>query len=153
MKRELFIEKKYMLDALSEAKKAYRQDEVPVGAVVVCDGEIIARAHNLVEANTDPSAHAELLALRAASDKLGTKWLENCVLYVTLEPCAICMGAIINYRTGALAFGAYDREAGCCISKAELPRLMNGALPYVGGIMEEECKSLLSEFFAAKRRG
>ena len=85
-----------MLDALSEAKKAYRQDEVPAGAVVVCDGEIIAGAHNLVAANTDPSAHAELLALRAASDKLGTKWLDNCALYVTLEPCAMCMGAIIN---------------------------------------------------------
>lgn len=152
MKREFFIEKKYMRDALEEAEKAYRRDEVPVGAVVVCGGEIIARAHNLVEANTDPSAHAELLALKAASEKLGTRRLDNCVLYVTLEPCAMCMGAIINFRIGALAFGAYDGEAGCCISRVELPRLLNGAMPYVGGIMEEECKDLLSQFFMAKRR-
>lgn len=151
MKKELYIDKKYMFDALEEARKAYRRDEVPVGAVVVCDGEIIARAHNLVEANIDPSAHAELLALRAASEKLGTKSLESCVLYVTLEPCAMCMGAMVNYRIGAFAFGAYDIEAGCCISKAELPRLLHGALPYVGGIVEEECKSLLAEFFTAKR--
>ncbi len=140
-----------MMLALEEAKQAYASGEVPVGAVIIHNGELIAGAHNLVEERRDPTAHAELLALKAAANKLGRRRLSDCELYVTLEPCAMCMGAIIGYRIGALAFGAFDPAAGCCISKVELTELLNCPLPYVGGMMEDECRSILSEFFKERR--
>ena len=104
MKEQNEISTVYMLDALDEARTAAAAGEVPVGACVVCGGEIISRAHNLVETRSDASAHAELLALSAAAKKLGTRRLNDCILYVTLEPCAMCMGAIMNFRIAAVVF-------------------------------------------------
>ncbi len=141
------IKSDFMLIALDEAKLAAESDEVPVGAVVVKDGAVIASAHNLVETLGDVSAHAELIAMRKASLLLESKWLRDCVLYVTLEPCAMCMGAAINYRVGAIVFGAFEPNTGCCISKTELAP----HIPYVGGLEEQACKNILSEFFKKKR--
>lgn len=141
-----------MLDAVAEAKIAYEKNEVPVGAVVVRNGEVIARAHNLMHSHCDASAHAELLALQRASKALGTWRLNDCVVYVTLEPCAMCMGAMLNFRIGAIAFGAYDSVAGCCSSRCELSNgMVNANIPYVGGIMEKSCAELLKTYFQNKR--
>lgn len=138
--------------ALAEARAAAASGEVPVGACVVCGGEVIARAHNLVEAQCDASAHAELLALRAAAERRGKRRLNDCVLYVTLEPCAMCMGAIMNFRAAAIVFGAFDAEAGCCVSKCELScGMTNINIPYIGGVLEDECRALLTDFFKNKR--
>lgn len=141
------IKNDFMLIALEEARRAAELDEVPVGAVVVKDGEVIASAHNLVETMQDASAHAELIVLKEASRLLESKWLHDCVLYVTLEPCAMCMGAAINYRIGAIVFGAFEPNTGCCISKIELAP----HIPYIGGLEEQTCKKLLSDFFKKKR--
>ena len=143
MKEQNEISTVYMLDALDEARTAAAAGEVPVGACVVCGGEIISRAHNLVETRSDASAHAELLALSAAAKKLGTRRLNDCILYVTLEPCAMCMGAIMNFRIAAVVFGAFDPELSCGMT--------NINIPYVGGIREEECRNLLTAFFRNKR--
>ena len=151
MASELKLINAYMTIAMDEAKAAAELDEVPVGAVIVRNDEVIARAHNLVETRQDPTAHAEMLALKEASDKLNTRRLSDCTMYVTLEPCAMCMGAIIGYRIGVLAFGAFDQAAGCCVSKTELPELLNYRIPYIGGMLEDECKKLLSKFFQQKR--
>lgn len=151
MASELKLINAYMTIAMDEAKAAAELDEVPVGAVIVRNDEVIARAHNLVETRQDPTAHAEMLALKEASDKLNTRRLSDCTMYVTLEPCAMCMGAIIGYRIGALAFGAFDQAAGCCVSKTELPELLNYRITYIGGMLEDECKKLLSNFFQQKR--
>ncbi len=152
MKEKIIIESKFMREALAEAELAFNEGEVPVGAVVEHGGEIIARAHNLVEAGKDPSAHAEMLALRRAAGSLGRKWLDDCRLYVTLEPCPMCMGAILNFRVGAVCFGAYDPEAGCAISRCELGSgLLNSSFPCVGGMLEEECAAILSRFFGKMR--
>lgn len=152
MKEQNEISTVYMLDALDEARTAAAAGEVPVGACVVCGGEIISRAHNLVETRRDASAHAELLALSAAAKKLGTRRLNDCILYVTLEPCAMCMGAIMNFRIAAVVFGEFDPEAGCCVSRCELScGMTNINIPYVGGIREEECRNLLTAFFRNKR--
>ncbi len=142
-----------MRSALEEARQAFLEGEVPVGAVVVRNGEIVSRAHNLVEGTNDASAHAELLALKNAAEKLGSRRLTDCELYVTLEPCAMCMGAILNFRAAAVCFGAFDPEAGACFSKAELGRLFGARVPCAGGMLEDECAELLSEFFRRQRRG
>ncbi len=152
MKAKIIIESKFMREALAEAEKAFSEGEVPVGAVIERGGEIVASAHNLVEAEKDPSCHAELLALRRAAEKLGKKYLSDCRLYVTLEPCPMCMGAILNFRVGAICFGAFDKEAGACISRCELASgALNQSVPYVAGVLEEECAALLSRFFSQKR--
>ncbi|MBR3299494.1 MAG: nucleoside deaminase [Clostridia bacterium] len=137
--------------ALAESEKAFAVGEVPVGAVVVQNGEVIASAHNLTEQLSDASAHAEMLALKQAAERLGTRRLSGCELYVTLEPCAMCMGAILNFRIGALCFGAFDDAAGCTVSRCELARLTNQGLPFVGGMLEDECRSILSRFFSERR--
>ena len=149
----IIIKKEFMRHAIKEAELAFRSGEVPVGAVVVCGSEIVARAHNLVEASKDASAHAELLALRSAAVRMKKRRLTDCVLYVTLEPCPMCMGALLNFRIGAVCFGAYDPEAGCAISRCELGRIANADIPCVGGIMENECAALLAGFFDRLRRG
>lgn len=138
--------------ALAEARKAYALGEVPVGAVITRNSEIIAAAHNLVESTDDPAAHAEIIALKRASERLGRRQLNDCILYVTLEPCAMCTGAILLYRIGALAFGAFDAVAGCCMSNAELLSVLNYRIPFVGGILENECRMILSEFFQNMRK-
>lgn len=140
--------------ALAEARKAYSEDEVPVGAVIVHNGTVIAASHNTTRRCHDATAHAEILALRLASATLSSRYFNECVMYVTLEPCAMCAGACVNSRIGAVAFGAYDRIAGAFGSSVDLGNgLMGGmTVPTVGGIMRDECAALLSSFFSDKRK-
>jgi tRNA(adenine34) deaminase len=141
-----------MNEALKEARLALEYGEVPVGAVVVRGGEIISRAHNEVETRRDPSAHAELLALSRAAEALNDKFLSDCVLYVTLEPCPMCAGACLNYRIGAVAFGAFDPRAGAMGSVTDIGSgLFGQEIPVFGGILREECAGLLTECFREKR--
>ena len=151
MKEKILLKSEYMREALREARAAFDEGETPVGAVIVRHGEIIARAHNRVETLNDASAHAELLALKQAGERLASRRLSDCELYVTLEPCPMCMGAIVHFRVGALCFGAFDPRAGACCSLLELPRLTGCSMPYAGGMLEEECSALLSEFFRLRR--
>lgn len=148
----MVIEKRFMDEALKEAREAYNAGEVPVGAVVVKDGEIISRAHNRVEETGDPSRHAELDAMKLAAEVLGTRYLTDCALYVTLEPCPMCAGACVNFRIGAAVFGAFDGDAGALGSKTDLGSGLFGCeIPAFGGIMEKECAELLSACFKRLR--
>ena len=141
----------YMRLALEEAALAFAAGEVPVGAVLVRNGEVVSRAHNLVETLHDATAHAELLCLRDAMERLGGR-LNGCTLFVTLEPCAMCTGACVNAKLGRLVFGALDEVAGCCGSKMDLTdKCFLHSVETWGGILEEDCKSLLSSFFQALR--
>lgn len=143
---------KYMQIALDEARVAAAEGEIPVGAVMVKDGEIIATAHNNRETTGDATGHAELLAIRRACEALGGWHLEKCTLYVTLEPCPMCMGAIINSRLGRVVFGAKDAKAGACGSVIDLRSYPLNHKPQVEhGFMKEECASVLSDFFKNKR--
>lgn len=139
--------------AIEEARKAVRLEEVPVGAVVAKGEEILARAHNRRESDQDPTAHAEILALREASRRLGTWRLEGCVLAVTLEPCPMCAGAIVNARISKLVYGCSDPKAGACYSLYNIvqdPRL-NHEVEVVDGVLERDCAFLLSDFFSSRR--
>ncbi len=141
-------DEKYMLLALEEAKKAAEIGEVPIGAVIVRDGEVIAAAHNERETVFDATAHAETSAIREACQKLHGWHLTNCTLYVTLEPCPMCAGAIINSRIDRVVFGAYDNREGSFGSLINLASYPYSSRPeIVGGVMEKECKAVLSEFF------
>ena len=143
---------KYMEIALAEAHKAAKEGEIPVGAVIVKDGEVIASAHNNREATGDATGHAEVLAIRKACETLGGWHLEKCTLYVTLEPCPMCMGAIINSRRGKVVFGAKDAKAGACGSVIDLRSYPLNHKPQVeSGFMSEESLALLSVFFREKR--
>ncbi len=143
---------RFMEAALCEAKKAALEGEIPVGAVIVKDDEIIASAHNNRESTGDATGHAELLAIRKACESLGGWHLEKCTLYVTLEPCPMCMGAIINSRLGEVVFGAKDAKAGACGSVIDLRHYPLNHKPVVnGGFMKDECASVLSDFFRDKR--
>lgn len=142
----------YMSEAIAEARLAAEKDEVPVGAVVVRGGEIIARAHNLRETEKNALMHAETMAVDAACRALGGWRLPGCTLYVTLEPCPMCAGAIVNSRIERVVFGAYDRRAGAFGSVLDLNAYpLNHKPEIVGGIMEEECRTMLQEFFKKKR--
>ena len=139
--------------ALAKAKLAAELDEVPVGAVVIRDGAVVSRAHNATIARNDPTAHAELLAIQQALTALGTDRLDDSTLYVTLEPCAQCAGAIVLAKLGRLVFGAYDDKAGMCGSVGDVvrhPRL-NHRVEVIGGVLADECGELLQSFFRAKR--
>src|SRR5262252_862988 len=140
--------------ALREAERALERDEVPVGCVIVHDGMIVGRGHNQVESLQDATAHAEVLAIGAASNALGSWRLADCTLYVTLEPCAMCAGAIVLARLGRLVFGARDPKAGACGSVLDVVRepKLNHHPEIVEGVKAEECGALLKEFFARKRR-
>ncbi len=142
-----------MVLALDEARAASAHGEVPVGALVVHDGEVIARAHNLREGLQDPSAHAELLALREAARKLGRWRLTGCTLYVTLEPCAMCAGALVLARIDRLVYGCDDSKAGACGSVIDIVRepKLNHRVEVVRGVRAEECGQVLTEFFASRR--
>ena len=143
---------RYMQIALDEAKGAADIGEVPVGAVIVKDGEVIASAHNLRETTGDATAHAEVLAIREACRALGGWHLDKCTLYVTLEPCPMCMGAIVNSRIGKVIFGAKDAKAGACGSVIDLRSYPLNHKPQVeSGFMSEESLALLSDFFKEKR--
>lgn len=143
----------HMRAALAEAKTAAGAGEVPVGAVVVAGGEIIARGHNRSETDNDPSAHAEIVALRAAARTEGNYRLNGATLYVTLEPCAMCMGALVQARIERLVFGAYDRKAGAAGSAIDLTDSpsFNHRFEVNGGVLAEECGALLKTFFESKR--
>ncbi len=140
----------YMKDALAEAQKAFSKDEVPVGAVVVMNNRIIGRAHNQVELLNDSTAHAEILALTTAYQFLGSKYLPDATLYVTVEPCLMCSGALYWSKIGAVVFGAYDEKNGyrrCTGNKNPFhPKTL-----LTGGVLENECSQLMKEFFRAKR--
>lgn len=138
-----------MGEALREAKLAAEIGEVPVGAVIVKDGEIIARAHNMVEAYKSSSAHAEMLAMERAEDALSSKWLLGCEIYVTLEPCAMCAGAMVLSRAEKLFIGAPDPKNGACGSVMNVAKndSLNHALEVERGILAEECGEVLTSFF------
>lgn len=142
-----------MAIALEEARQGFALGEVPVGAVLVKEGRILARAHNCRETWQDPTAHAEILALRRGAQALGTWHLDGCTLYVTLEPCPMCAGAIVQARVKTLVYGATDLKGGAVESLVNLvqdPRL-NHRVEVIAGIREEECKALLKEFFQLRR--
>ena len=144
--------KAYMELALLEAEKAAALDEVPVGAVVVKDGVVIASAHNEIEKNHDATAHAEILALRRASEVIGDWRLSGCTLFVTLEPCCMCAGAMVNARLTRVVFGAFDERYGCCFSLLELTNnVLSHTVETIGGLCEKECASLLNKYFQKKR--
>ncbi len=143
----------FMREALNEARLCASLDEVPVGAVIVKDGKIVSRAGNRKESKNNALCHAELIAIDAASAALGHWWLENCEMYVTLEPCPMCAGAMINARIKSLYFGAYDKKGGGCGSKIDVMKtdLFNHNINVSGGHLEEECGKILTEFFENKR--
>ena len=138
----------YMKQALMEAKKAFEKDEVPIGAVVVCKGHIIARAHNLTEMLNDVTAHAEMQAITAAADHLGGKYLPDCTIYVTVEPCPMCAGALAWSQIGKVVYGASDPKRG--FSQFS-PSLMHPKTTVVSGILAQECGEIVTEFFRTKR--
>lgn len=144
---------RYMREALVLARNAWAAGEVPVGAVVVRDGEIVGRGFNAPISRHDPTAHAEIMALRDAAANLGNYRLVGCSLYVTLEPCVMCMGAIFHARVERVVYGASDLKTGACGSVIDLPAetRLNHHAEVVGGILADECGSLLSVFFAQRR--
>ena len=140
---------KFMTLALREAQRGLGEGEVPVGAVVAQDGRVVARAHNRPIHLHDPTAHAEVLALRRAAKKLGNYRLNGCTLYVTIEPCAMCAGAIVQARLGLVVFGASDAKAGAGGSAL---KVLNHRVEVVRGVMAEDCAAILREFFRGKRK-
>ena len=146
-------DKTYMQMALAVAKEAYREEEVPVGAVLVKEGEVIATGYNQREGLQDPTAHAELLAIRAAAEVMGSWRLTDTTLYVTLEPCAMCAGAIIQSRVTRLVFGTHDPKAGACGSICDLTAetRFNHRVMVQSGILAKDCKHLLQQFFQQLR--
>jgi len=143
----------YMRAALDEARRAFDAGEVPVGAVVVLDGEIVGRGFNQPITANDPTAHAEVVALRAAARSIGNYRLVGTTLYVTIEPCLMCVGAMVHARVGTLVFGAAEPKAGAIVSSCqahELPSL-NHRIEVVSGVLDEECRAIIQEFFKTRR--
>jgi tRNA(adenine34) deaminase len=144
----------FMQLALEEAEQAMREDEVPVGAVIVCEGRVIARAHNQREQLHDPTAHAEMIAITQAAESCGSWRLDDCTLYVTLEPCPMCAGAILQARLPTVVYGATDPKAGAVDTLFRLlddPRL-NHRVETVGGVLADRCGEILTRFFQQQRR-
>ncbi len=139
---------KYMREALREAGYAAQEEEVPIGAVVVCRGRIIGKGHNMTERLGDPTAHAETIAITAATEATGGKYLNDCTLYVTVEPCPMCAGALAWSQIGKVVYGAADPKRGFSLFS---PSLMHPKTVVVGGVLAEECSSLVSEFFKGRR--
>jgi tRNA(adenine34) deaminase len=139
---------KFMKEALAEAKKALAKDEVPIGAVVVCDGKIIARAYNLTETLNDPTAHAEMQAITMATNAFGGKYLERATIYVTIEPCPMCAAALGWAQVKGVVYGAADPKRGFSLFS---PSLLHPKCEVIAGVMEEECGSLVKSFFKSKR--
>lgn len=138
----------FMNEALKEAKYAYEEDEVPIGAVIVCDNQIIARAHNLTERLNDPTAHAEMLAFTSATEFLGSKYLNECTLYVTVEPCNMCAGAAYWVQIGRIVYGADDEKRGFQKFNRNIVHPKTKLTPH---IKKEECAGLVKQFFQEKR--
>lgn len=145
---------KYMHLALEEAQKAYDKKEVPIGAVLVQEGKVIARTHNMRETLHDSTAHAEILALRQGGEKLNNWRLNDCTLYVTIEPCAMCAGALTQTRLPLLVFGARDAKAGATGSLYNLVQddRLNHRLEIIEGILEEDCAAIMKDFFRSRRK-
>ncbi len=137
-----------MRAALEEARAALAEDEIPIGAVVVCKGRVIGRGHNMVERLADPTAHAEMIALTAATNALGGKYLSDCRLYVTVEPCPMCAAALGWAQLGSLVYGAPDPKRGYSLFS---PGLLHPRTEVSSGVLQEECGSLVKEFFKARR--
>lgn len=139
----------FMKEALKEAVKALEKDEVPIGAIIVCNNKIIARSHNLTEMLNDPTAHAEMQAITMATSYMGGKYLNDCTLYVTIEPCPMCAAALSWAQIGKIVYGAADPKRGYSIFS---PNLLHPKTVVESGIMAEECGKMVSDFFKAKRK-
>ncbi|MBE6217381.1 MAG: nucleoside deaminase [Bacteroidales bacterium] len=142
-------DERYMKDALREAGMAATEDEVPIGAVIVCRGRIIGKGHNMTERLNDPTAHAEMIAITAATEAMGGKYLNDCTLYVTVEPCPMCAGALAWSQIGRVVYGASDPKRGFSMFS---PSLMHPKTEVVSGVLAEECSDLVTEFFKNKRK-
>ena len=147
-------DERYMREALVQARRGYREGEVPVGAVVIRKGEIIARAHNRPIRLNDPSAHAEVLALRRAARRLGNYRLSGCTLYVTIEPCVMCVGAIVQARVQKLVVGAMDPKAGACGSVLSVlnSEKLNHKVVFESKVLQADCAAILQQFFRERRK-
>ncbi len=145
---EPFDDEYFMKIALREALSAYKKGEVPIGAVIVADRKVIARAHNLTETLNDVTAHAEMQAITAAANYFGGKYLDACTIYITLEPCVMCAGALSWSRIGRIVFGAYDENRGY---SRYAKNIMHPKTGITGGIMEKECSELITRFFKERR--
>lgn len=148
MPLDIYSDEYFMQEALKEAKQAFDEDEVPIGAIVVCSERIIARAHNLTERLNDVTAHAEMQAFTAAADYLGGKFLEECTLYVTIEPCVMCAGASYWARIGKLVYGAKDAKKGYSKIRG---KLLHPKTEVISGVLEKECGELMTNYFKLKR--
>jgi len=148
MTLSVFSDEFFMKEALKEAQKAYEEDEVPIGAVVVCNDRVIARAHNLTERLNDVTAHAEMQAITAAANYLGAKFLDGCTLYVTVEPCVMCAGASYWARIGRIVYGAFDEKRGYTNVKETL---LHPKTKVITGVLENDCGELMTGFFKRKR--
>lgn len=142
-------DERYMKDALREAGMAAAEDEVPIGAVIVCRGRIIGKGHNMTEKLNDPTAHAEMIAITAATEAMGGKYLNDCTLYVTVEPCPMCAGALSWSQIGRVVYGASDPKRGFSNFS---PSLMHPKTEVVSGVLSDECGNIVSEFFRNKRK-
>jgi tRNA(adenine34) deaminase len=144
----------FMREAIRQAKVAATEDEVPVGAVIVYKRKIIAKAHNQIETLKDPTAHAEMIAITQATNYLSSKWLQECTLYVTIEPCSMCAGALVLARLYRICFGAPEPKTGACGSVINIAnhKSLNHRVEVKSGILAEECSALVSEFFQKKRK-
>lgn len=143
------IDEQFMRKTLAEAEESARAGEIPIGAIVVCKGRVISRAHNLTETLCDVTAHAEMQAITSAANTLGGKYLTDCTLYVTVEPCVMCAGAIGWAQIPRIVFGAYDDKRGF---RRYAPKAMHPKAEIVGGVLEEECAKLMTAFFAERRK-
>lgn len=144
----IFSDEHYMRKALEEAQYAYEEGEIPVGAIIVCDNQIIAKAHNLTEKLTDVTAHAEILAITAAAEYLGSKYLNDCTLYVTLEPCPMCAGALAWAQIGKVVYGATDEKRGFMLFGKNM---LHSKTKIAFGVLHDECAALMTQFFKEKR--
>ena len=142
-------DERYMRYAMREAQMAAAEDEVPIGAVIVCRGRIIGKGHNMTERLNDPTAHAEMIAITAATEAMGGKYLNDCTLYVTVEPCPMCAGALAWSQIGRVVYGSSDPKRGFSMFT---PSLMHPKTEVVSGVLTEECGSLVTEFFRNKRK-
>ncbi len=145
----IFSPEQFMKEALKEAQKAFDEDEIPIGAIVVCNNKIIARAHNLTERLNDVTAHAEMQAITAAANYLGGKYLNECTLFVTLEPCVMCAGAIAWSQLGKLVFGAPDTKKGFHLLNEN--RVLHPKTEVISGVLQNECAAIIRTFFQKKR--
>lgn len=145
----LFTDEAFMRQALKEAEYAFEKDEVPVGAIVVCNNQVVAKASNATEQLTDVTAHAEMQALTAAMNYLGSKYLHECTLYVTLEPCTMCAGALYWSQIGRIVYAAHDEKRGF---RAHAGKVLHPATKLAAGVLEEESQQLLQSFFQKKRK-